>query len=340
MNKKRAHSKRSRGFTIVELLVATGMLAVVASFAAVLVSSVQDLLFQTGRQTRVDEVHSNLMMTLSNSGACMNTFSVLNYTGAPVVVTDIRSATNAPKFSTGNTYYQTVSITGMQAQNFVFGGASDVPAPFTGRFDLVITYSYSTSPTNNRTVTRIATVKTAPLAWAAGNPLARNPIQCSSGAGVGFGFDIPTYLHRHGAETKVGDLVLNPSGAAIPANLEVIGTTTISSHYFEVSDRRLKSNFSTIEVPFEKIDKVSGYSFTWKNSGRHDHGFIAQEVEAEFPELVETDPIKNTKKLRYGTLVPILAESSRSLKENSKHLDSRIELLEKKLEKKLKNQKR
>lgn len=337
--------RNSKGFSLLEVLVATGILAIVSTFGAVLVSSVQDLLFQTSRETRVDEVHANVTMTLADPVSCFNTFSVINYTGAAVAVPTITSAFATPKYVVGGNYYQTVTIQGMLAQNFVFGGGSDVPAPFTGRFDLVISYQFTTGGGAVRTVNRTVTVKTAPTAWAAGNALAANPIRCSGGAGVGFGFDIPTYLHRHIAavppdEIKTGNLTMNGGGVTMPANLEVIGLTTINTGLFQVSDKRLKTNLAPLALSFDQIDSINGYAFTWKKSDRPDHGFIAQEVEAQFPELVANDPKRNTKKMRYQNLVPILAESNRKLRHGNRDLETRIEALEKKIENKTKHLKR
>ena len=54
------------------------------------------------------------------------------------------------------------------------------------------------------------------------------------------------------------------------------------------SDIRLKHNITTISEPNEKLKKINGYEFDWKekNNKKHDIGVIAQEIEKVIPEVV------------------------------------------------------
>ncbi|MEI7562395.1 MAG: tail fiber domain-containing protein [bacterium] len=70
--------------------------------------------------------------------------------------------------------------------------------------------------------------------------------------------------------------------------LEVAGNVAAAG-FFYTSDRRYKENISVITDPLQKITQLSGYTFTWKNSGRADIGVIAQEVESVFPQAVSTN---------------------------------------------------
>ncbi|HBB58600.1 MAG TPA: hypothetical protein DCZ87_07975, partial [Chitinophagaceae bacterium] len=61
------------------------------------------------------------------------------------------------------------------------------------------------------------------------------------------------------------------------------GTLTVSS-----SDLRLKTNITTIDNALEKVMKLRGVNFNWKDTSNkvRSTGFIAQEVLSVMPELV------------------------------------------------------
>ena len=87
------------------------------------------------------------------------------------------------------------------------------------------------------------------------------------------------------------------------------------------SDPILKENKVLIENPLDKISKLGGYTFDWKESAKehgghltgHDYGVMADEVEDIFPEMVQTrgDGIRAVK---YEKLVPVLIEAVKELK--------------------------
>lgn len=58
------------------------------------------------------------------------------------------------------------------------------------------------------------------------------------------------------------------------------------------SDERLKKDIVTLSGSLDKIARVRGVTYFWKNanlSPRKQVGVVAQEVEKEFPDLVSTD---------------------------------------------------
>ena len=105
------------------------------------------------------------------------------------------------------------------------------------------------------------------------------------------------------------------------------GTVAKANAWNLFSDRRHKENIRRLHSPISHIEKLVGRRFRWKASGKEDLGFIAQEVEDIFPELVHTDE-DGFKSLDYAKLVPVLVESV-------KDLNSRIEDLEQLLKVKL-----
>jgi len=121
------------------------------------------------------------------------------------------------------------------------------------------------------------------------------------------------------------------------------GTTgTISSWLFEVngetgagtfsgdviafgspSDRSLKENIKPIEGALDKVKKLQGVTFDWKQNDddilkiKEDYGFIAQEVQEVLPELVREN--ENGKlSLRDKGIISVLVEA---MKEQQKQID-------------------
>jgi hypothetical protein len=99
--------------------------------------------------------------------------------------------------------------------------------------------------------------------------------------------------------------------------LQVSGIVAANAFY-NLSDIRLKENISEIKDALEKILRLQGVTFTWKESGEKSIGLIAQEVEKMFPELVKTDN-SGIKSIDYGRLTSVLIEG---IKEQQKEIDS------------------
>ena len=97
------------------------------------------------------------------------------------------------------------------------------------------------------------------------------------------------------------------------------------SNFYAYSDKRLKKN----------INKISNllpiYSFDLKDSGKHSYGFIAQEEEKQFPELISDGEYKT---VNYNaTLSLYLAKLSNIVEENNNNMKAKIIELEQRLDK-------
>ncbi|WP_374030650.1 tail fiber domain-containing protein [Bdellovibrio bacteriovorus] len=90
--------------------------------------------------------------------------------------------------------------------------------------------------------------------------------------------------------------------------LEVNGDVKAAS-YLYTSDARLKKDVVTLPLALENVLKLRGVNFVWKNNGEKTMGFIAQEVEAVYPELVRTDKQSGYKAVQYGNIVAVLVEA-------------------------------
>jgi hypothetical protein len=138
------------------------------------------------------------------------------------------------------------------------------------------------------------------------------------------------YTYIDGGGLIVGATTATTTDGLIRATNDVIA-------YYS-SDRRLKTNIVNIPNALEKVSMLNGVTFDWlefeenKNKEIHanegaDVGVIAQEVEAVFPELVETRAKTGYKAVKYDKLVAVLIESV-------KELNAKIEILEKKINEK------
>ena len=96
------------------------------------------------------------------------------------------------------------------------------------------------------------------------------------------------------------------------------------------SDIRVKTNIKNISNPIEKLSKINGVSFDWKNTEKSSLGLIAQEVEKVFPEIVNTDEEENFKTLNYNGMIGVLVEAIKEQQTQINNLTNQIEELKKK----------
>jgi len=104
---------------------------------------------------------------------------------------------------------------------------------------------------------------------------------------------------------------------------------------FSSSDIRFKENIVPIENPIEKIRKISGNTYDWKEENKIEHGYegndvgvIAQEIEAVLPQLVQTRE-NGYKAVKYDKLVALLIEGIKAQQNQIDSLTIEIENLKK-----------
>ena len=101
------------------------------------------------------------------------------------------------------------------------------------------------------------------------------------------------------------------------------------------SDARFKRDIGPIEDALERTLMLRGVTFEWRRDEfpeRHfargrDIGFVAQEVESIFPELVSTER-DGYRSVDYAALTPILVEAIKAQQRQIGELTRRLELLE------------
>lgn len=135
-----------------------------------------------------------------------------------------------------------------------------------------------------------------------------------------------------GNDLKRQVLVVSPSNGVI------------AEGFSRFSDRRLKENIKELTGALEKIEKIHGVSYQWKDLHKDDAspnkqesiGVIAQEVEKVFPEAVRAVGNERIKAVDYDMLVAVLIESTKELKEQKDQeilqLSQKVQQLETKIQ--------
>ncbi|MDR3608408.1 MAG: tail fiber domain-containing protein [Oligoflexia bacterium] len=113
----------------------------------------------------------------------------------------------------------------------------------------------------------------------------------------------------------VGDI--NTTGNLL-INGSVVCSSTNQCNTGSSSDARLKKDVQPLQSALEKISSLQGVSYFWKDAKKFSPGrqigFIAQEVEKIFPEVVRTDVKTGMKAIVYDHLMAPLVEAFKELK--------------------------
>lgn len=88
------------------------------------------------------------------------------------------------------------------------------------------------------------------------------------------------------------------------------------SNHTNHSDERLKTNIQELPYGLEQILQLRPVSFDWKDSEKSSFGFIAQEVQKIFPEIVSEDE-DGYLQIEYGLLTALLVKALQEV--HSKH---------------------
>ena len=117
------------------------------------------------------------------------------------------------------------------------------------------------------------------------------------------------------AAGSVGIGTTNPT-----SKLHVVGDVRVSgvvtaTDFNSTSDISLKDNIQTIINPLDKIIKLNGVTFNWKENQKPSIGVIAQELQEILPELVTQGDIKS---VNYNGLIGVLIEA---VKEQQKQIE-------------------
>jgi|GEM_PF-1538895 len=142
------------------------------------------------------------------------------------------------------------------------------------------------------------------------------------------------YVYAANGTALMGGYVgVNTTAPVYP--LDVAGNCHASS-FPTSSDERLKTNVQQLTGALDKVEKLRGVSFDWnstyekmgRSTGHREIGVIAQEVEAQFPELVTTWGDQSYRAVDYGRLTAVLIEAVKELKTQNEELQKKNNALE------------
>lgn len=145
---------------------------------------------------------------------------------------------------------------------------------------------------------------------------------------------------QYNAMSNTDKFIIANGTSSTPKNIFTIdkeGNVTTTGTINGSSDARLKTNINTMTGSLDNILKLRGVTFNWKESSdnRLHYGFIAQEIEKVFPDLVGTDS-NGFKTVNYSGVIPVLTEAIKTQQEEIESLKSENEQLKSTLEQLLK----
>lgn len=122
-------------------------------------------------------------------------------------------------------------------------------------------------------------------------------------SGTGF-----RYFTFSGTDGKLSTL---SGGIHASGDITCTGAVVANGNVTAFSDRRLKTNVSTVENALEMVDKMRGVWYSKDNKAGV--GVIAQEMEEVLPEVVQ-DNDSGYKSVAYGNIVGVLIEAIKELR--------------------------
>jgi hypothetical protein len=124
-----------------------------------------------------------------------------------------------------------------------------------------------------------------------------------------------------------GDIDDNNNNRTFFVNGSAGGTTA----WYNDSDERLKKNIRTVDNALDKVMKLRGVTYEWKDPEKHEKGrklgFIAQESKEVIPEAVDYNIENDSYSMQYASVTAVLVEAIKELK---KEVGSSVAALENK----------
>jgi len=131
------------------------------------------------------------------------------------------------------------------------------------------------------------------------------------------------------SDVRFGSLGIGMAASGTSGRIDASGDIVA----FSTSDRNFKENITPIPNALEKISKISGNTYDWKEDMKDFHGFegndvgvIAQEIEEVLPQLVTTRET-GYKAVKYDKLVALLIEGIKEQQTQIHNLTLEVEKL-------------
>jgi hypothetical protein len=150
-----------------------------------------------------------------------------------------------------------------------------------------------------------------------------------------FVYGIPASLWKVSDYTKLDgtvEAVITPASSKFDS-LYIPGDLFVDGSIVNPSDANLKKNIVPLNIEItEKLMKLNPTSFEFKDdpSNQVHYGFIAGELENEYPELIRTKPDKNyvnIKSVNYLEIIPLLVHKIQQMQKEIDQLKGKIDSL-------------
>lgn len=160
---------------------------------------------------------------------------------------------------------------------------------------------WTTNPAGDFTVTRNLTALGASLTLGAGSAGDKSITLTNAVRGVSL------ELPADGSHFRLVDY----GASVVRWTTDVAGNFTVAGNVTAYSDARLKHDIADIPDALDKVKAIRGVTFKWNRDESAGLGFIAQEVESVFPELVLD--CADVKSVAYGNMTAVLVEAVKEL---------------------------
>ena len=124
-----------------------------------------------------------------------------------------------------------------------------------------------------------------------------------------------------GAQSKPGFIMNVEGNVYFSSNINIQNDIYVRGTLGNVSDIRLKENLKIINNSLKKIEKISGYTYDRKDTGRRETGLVAQEVLEILPEAINKDN-EDYYNISYGNMSGLLVEGIKELNERLTRIEN------------------
>jgi hypothetical protein len=101
-------------------------------------------------------------------------------------------------------------------------------------------------------------------------------------------------------------------GTQTPSLMKMIGQAASIAEPFIDSDERMKKNIETIKNPLDKVNRLKGVEFEWKDDDSEDSSVIAQDVEKVMPSAVRKSN-NGMRQVNAAQMIGLLTEAVKEL---------------------------
>ena len=110
----------------------------------------------------------------------------------------------------------------------------------------------------------------------------------------------------------------------LPNNDDTTGAVKANA-FVSYSSARYKEDIQVLDDPMSIIENISGVSFKWRDSGKQDYGFIAEDVGKVLPEIVSWESNKkDAQGMEYTKLISFLVEAAKKQKKEIETLNQEV----------------